>query len=91
MVIFCKKTTASPLRLRHPTTADFLGSKSRESYLLPKHEIDPAVFENAYAPKGQRILKVGQTDIVQAYGTQSAIGHWKIMRTVLPDEIWENW
>jgi hypothetical protein len=22
---------------------------------------------------------------------QSALGHWKIMRGVLPDEVWENW
>ncbi|KAL1971033.1 hypothetical protein VTN77DRAFT_2867 [Rasamsonia byssochlamydoides] len=90
MVIFCKKTAAA-LRFRQPTRADFLGSKSRESYLIPKHEIDPSVFEALDAPKGQRILKAGKTDILQSYHTASALGHWKIMRTVLPAEVWENW
>ncbi|KAL1980236.1 hypothetical protein VTN96DRAFT_4441 [Rasamsonia emersonii] len=91
MVVFCKKSAAQPLRFRQPTQADFLGSKSRESYLLPKHEIDPGVFEALEAPKKQRILKVGETDILQAYHAHSALGHWQIMRTVLPAEIWENW
>jgi hypothetical protein len=90
MVIFCKKGR-TPLRFRQPTSADFLGSKSRESYMLPQFEIDPMIFEDADVKSSQRILQIGKTDLLEAYHTRSAIGHWKIMRTVLPVEIWENW
>lgn len=90
IVIFCKKTR-TPLRFRAPTSADFLGSKSRESYMFPQFEIDRKIFEDADAQSSQRILEVGKTSTLEAYHTRSAIGHWKIMRTVLPVEIWENW
>jgi hypothetical protein len=89
MVIFCKKTESS-LHFRQPVEADFLGSRSREAYLSPKIEIAPEVFAKAKGGK-QHILAEGQLAELQKWQSQSAVGHWKIMRTVLPAAIWEDW
>ena len=59
----------------------------RESHLLPKYEIDPSLFRTS----GKQILKVGDVGVLGAYHNQNAIGHWKLMRTVLPASVWENW
>ncbi|EEQ89017.1 spermine/spermidine synthase, variant [Blastomyces dermatitidis ER-3] len=89
MVIFCKLTD-SPLEFRNTTDADFLGSKSREAYLMPQLEIDAASF--AKAEDGQQdVLAEGQVGDLVRWHSQSAAGHWSIMRTVLPHVIWENW
>jgi hypothetical protein len=90
MVTFCKKNTTTPLQFRRPQKADFLGSKFREFYLLPIHEIDVGIFQTP-KPEDQQILHAGNTDAIRAYHLQSAIEHWKLMRIVLPAEIWENW
>ncbi|GAD97619.1 spermine/spermidine synthase family protein [Paecilomyces variotii No. 5] len=90
MVVFCTKATGTPVHFRNPIPADFLGSKARETYLMPKHEIDASVFETV-EKGGQRLLKAEGADHIAAFQDQSAIGHWKIMRTVLPDAVWENW
>lgn len=98
LVVFCKKqsqttaTAADPTRLRFraPEEADYLGSKSRESYLLPQHEVDPATFDHI-VQGGKRVLTAAQTENLGRYMDQGAIAHWKIMRKVLPDAVWENW
>ncbi|KAJ9261433.1 hypothetical protein DTO021C3_3441 [Paecilomyces variotii] len=90
MVIFCTKSADMPIRFRNPTSADFLGSKARETYLMPKHEIDASAFSTV-EKGGRRLLKASDTDHIAAFQDRSAIGHWKIMRTVLPDAVWENW
>ena len=85
MVIFCKKT-ATPVTFRKAVEADFLGSGARRAFLPPKHEIPVESF------RGQgEILRRGHTKQLEAWHRESAIGHWKVMRTVLPDAVWENW
>ncbi|OJD13810.1 hypothetical protein AJ78_05767 [Emergomyces pasteurianus Ep9510] len=89
MVIFCKLTD-SPLEFRNPTEADFLGSMSRRTYLMPEFEIDAASF--AKVEEGQQdVLAAGHVGDLVRWHSQSAAGHWSIMRTVLPAFIWENW
>lgn len=90
MVIFCAKGSTTPLRFRSPTPADFLGSKSRESYLLPKHEINPAVFQDVEVG-GRVVLRKDETGRLAKFRDRSAIEHWGLMRGVLPDRVWENW
>ena len=90
MVIFCKKSAATPLRLRDPVPADYLGSKSRETYLMPKYELDPARF--ASIQKGGRsVLVAKEAGRLHKYQDRGALEHWKIMRDVLPDAVWESW
>ncbi|ETI23020.1 hypothetical protein G647_04816 [Cladophialophora carrionii CBS 160.54] len=85
MVFFCRKQDI-PVRFRKPVAADFLGSGARRAFLLPKHEIMPEEFVREGG-----ILKHGHTKELEKWQAQSAIGHWRVMRTVLPDAVWENW
>ncbi|EAS31307.3 spermine/spermidine synthase [Coccidioides immitis RS] len=89
MVIFCTKTE-SALEFREPITSDYLGSMSRESYMFPKFEIEKDTFKNAGSGHPD-ILDKNQIGQLQKWHSQSAIGHWKIMRTVLPAAVWEKW
>jgi hypothetical protein len=89
MVIFCKHpSTNTPLTFRQPVLADFLESGARQQHLYPRPELEikKAVFE-LQGP----VLKRGQTKQLEMWHRRSAVGHWKIMRTVLPDVVWENW
>lgn len=88
MVIFCKKAK-TPLTFRRPVEADLLQSRARQAFLEPKYEIAPETF--VAKEKEQAILKKGETAGLRSMQTQSAIGHWKIMRTVIPPVVWENW
>lgn len=85
MVFFCRKT-AIPVNFRKPIEADFLGSRFRREYLMPKHEIPSSAFE-----LNGSILKRGKTKELEKWQSKSAIGHWRVMRTVLPDAVWINW
>lgn len=88
-VVFCKKF-AAPLRFRQPVKADFLGSKSREAYLFPKFEVDQATFEQV-GEENQGILEAGKLSHLQPWQIKGAVGHWQIMRKVIPPVYWENW
>lgn len=90
MVLFCKKSTRTPLRFRDPVEADFLRSKSRESYLVPKHELDPAMFD-AVPTGGRKVLVQKEVKRLYKFQDRGALEHWAIMRKVLPDAVWENW
>ncbi|EXJ79747.1 hypothetical protein A1O3_08030 [Capronia epimyces CBS 606.96] len=85
MVIFCRKENM-PITFRRPIPADYLGSGARREYLLPKYEILPDAFE-----KTGPVLMSGKTGELEKWQAKSALGHWRVMRTVLPDVIWENW
>lgn len=90
MVLFCKKSTETPLTFRDAVSADYLGSKSREAYLVPKHEMDFSIFAKI-PPKGRRILIAKEVGRLHKYQDRAALEHWSIMRTVLPEAVWENW
>ncbi|KIV85006.1 hypothetical protein PV11_00747 [Exophiala sideris] len=85
MVFFCRKND-KPITFRKPVEADFLGSGARREYMLPQHEIAPETFDTSV-----EVLRSGKTKDLEKWQAQSAIGHWKVMRTVLPNAIWENW
>lgn len=90
MIVFCKKSAASPLRFRDPVPADFLGSKSREAYLMPKHEISPAIFQEV-EKGGRPVLRESEIGRMKKFQDRNALAHWSIMRQVIPDKIWESW
>lgn len=89
MVIFCKKSP-SRLTFRDPVQADYLRSKFRETYLVPKHEVDPSVFMSV-SEGGRPVLRAKETGRLHKWQDQGALQHWAIMRKVLPDAVWENW
>ncbi|KAL2822185.1 S-adenosyl-L-methionine-dependent methyltransferase [Aspergillus cavernicola] len=95
MVIFCTKSTtfsssSTALTFRDPIPADFLGSRFRSRYLLPKHEVDQARFENV-EQGGRKLLYEKEVGRLHKYQDRGALEHWAIMRTVLPEAVWENW
>lgn len=87
MVIFCRNSPG-PISFRRPIRADFQGSKSREHYMLPKAEL-----ELEFPPLLDRnnVLKLGDEPRWAGQQAESAKRHWRIMRKVLPDVVWELW
>jgi len=90
MIIFCKKSSATPLTFREPVPSDYLGSNSRRSYLVPKHEVDVSRFADHHH-HGRPVLIAKETGRLHKYQDRSALEHWGIMRDVVPDAVWENW
>ncbi|KAM4063066.1 spermine/spermidine synthase domain-containing protein [Hirsutella rhossiliensis] len=87
MVIFCTKTS-SPLTFRMPTQADHLQSAIRQEFLRLQHEIPQT---ELLSGDDASILRKNDTGALVAWHEQSALGHWAIMRTVLPAWVWERW
>lgn len=86
MVIFCKKTSGK-LKFRAPVDDDFLGSRTRRAFLMPAHEVFPKHFlQGDYG-----ILRDNSTEQLTKWHEKSALGHWEVMRVVMPDKIWELW
>ncbi|KAH8170958.1 spermine/spermidine synthase domain-containing protein [Sarocladium implicatum] len=87
MVIFCKKTS-TPIAFRHPVVEDFLQSRARQRFLEPKHEVLESDLKGG---DDVGILRKNNTEVVTKWHESSAVGHWEVMRTVLPSKIWELW
>lgn len=106
-VIFCRNSPGK-IVFRKPTAADFLGSISRQHYLLPRPEAEVDIHLWSKSSKAAAAktdteeagsLSVDDENLLlhehdeAAWRSQqvaSALKHWHIMRTVLPDAIWEN-
>lgn len=89
MVIFCTKATSGSIKFRKPKEADYLGSEARKKFLLPQHEVSRD--EYALQESDAGILRRNDTGRVEKWHQKSAVGHWALMRTVLPAVIWESW
>lgn len=90
LVIFCTKVIDGELKFRPPTRDDILLSKAREMFLVPKYEV---MAEDLFGVEGDdgAIIQKNETGRLSAWHQQSAVGHWKVMRTVVPPQIWELW
>ncbi|KAK5662018.1 hypothetical protein OQA88_10130 [Cercophora sp. LCS_1] len=88
MVIFCTKLADRKLTFRQPNRRDLLNSPSREHFLMPQHEVMDADFT---VGREDGILTSNDTDKLVKWHEKSALGHWSVMRTVLPPLVWENW
>ena len=85
MVLFCRKT-AGQFKFREPEKLDFLRSGMREEALKPEWEIGLEPFLEAPG-----ILTEGDTHSLEQWARKGAEGHWWVMRSVLPDQVWEMW
>ncbi|KAK8069796.1 spermine spermidine synthase [Apiospora phragmitis] len=87
VVVFCRKTTKK-IAFRHAVERDFLQSIARSQFMVPKHEVPESAFLS-----GDKVglVRNNQTDVLVKHHDQTALGHWSVMRTVLPKEIWESW
>jgi hypothetical protein len=88
MVIFCTNG-ADEVTFRTPNPKDLLGSGAREMFLLPRYEVEGSVFEMEEGDGG--VLSRNDTERFRGWQEKSALGHWAVMRTVIPDGIWESW
>jgi hypothetical protein len=91
MVIFCTNS-ASPITFRTPIEKDFLGSGARQMFLLPKHEMVPSGFGSRESvDEDGGLLYSNNTERFRVWQQEGALGHWGVMRNVLPAKIWEDW
>ncbi|MCJ1248758.1 hypothetical protein MMC30_005977 [Trapelia coarctata] len=86
LVIFCIKS-ATPFTFREPVETDFLASAARRENLYPRYEMRVEDLRG----QGERVLRRGKTGVLERGQRESAVGHWAIMRRVLPGRVWENW
>jgi hypothetical protein len=87
MVIFCTKLSGG-VEFREATERDLLNSPSRQQFLVPKHEVRE---EDFLVGTEEGVLTRNDTGKLEKWHRASAVGHWGVMRTVLPNEVWENW
>ncbi|KAL8761515.1 MAG: hypothetical protein Q9184_002363 [Pyrenodesmia sp. 2 TL-2023] len=87
-----------PFSFRPPVAADFLGSQARAEHLLPRWEVDAESFLHDGRKKGKGkgkweggVIRAKDVKGMEAGQMESARGHWRVMRSVLPDGVWENW
>ena len=85
MVFICNKHRRQ-VTFRKVIEADFLGSASRKAYMVPRFEVSPTKFQRV-----GNLLTRSNRRVLEKMHVQSAIGHWKLMRKVMPAAIWENW
>ena len=81
LIAFC---STPPWRFREPVLSDYLGSAGRRDALKPQHEVK-IVFDEEVMGREMDEKRMRQEQ------RESARQHWRIMRGVLPDGVWENW
>ncbi len=87
VVIFCTKTSTK-LSFRKPTPADMLNSQTRQQFLTPAFE----VFDSDFLSTDEvRLVTKNDTAQLSKWHKDSALGHWEVMRRVVPAKVWENW
>jgi len=96
MVFFCTKQASQQdskgeagITFREPTERDLLNSPSREAFLLPQHEVMLSDLVDSKEAEG--VLRRNETERLAKWHEQSALGHWIVMRRVLPEAVWEAW
>ncbi|KAF2196827.1 spermine/spermidine synthase family protein [Delitschia confertaspora ATCC 74209] len=94
MVIFCVKNDHGKgkfaILFREPEEDDFRGSWARRNHLKPKEELE-IPYEYWPEEKGGKILRRGNVGELEKWQKLGAFSHWRIMRSVLPDRVWEMW
>ncbi|KAF1840219.1 uncharacterized protein K460DRAFT_381072 [Cucurbitaria berberidis CBS 394.84] len=94
MVVFCVKNDhgkgKSAVNFRQTTNADYLGSIARQNFLQPRKELE-VKYKYVRPEKGGRVMGNADVGELVKYHKEGAVSHWKIMRSVLPDGVWETW
>jgi len=80
------------LDFRAPVEADYLGTVSRRHYLAPKKALELKFpTEEEMEEETVKTLTVDNLSEFEKKQIESAKRHWKIMRLVVPDFVWELW
>jgi hypothetical protein len=96
MVFFCG-VSSRPLSFRPPVESDFLNSYLRQHILssLPDREVDLVRITGDSSPvakdENDKWLLTDLRNPLAEWQRDEALGHWKVMREVLPDIFWETY
>ncbi|KAI4155646.1 MAG: hypothetical protein LQ340_000865 [Diploschistes diacapsis] len=94
-VLFCRKAK-NPFVFRDPIKSDYLGSSIRQAWLKPKYEVSLEPFVgnrngNGWELDFSKVLTKDRVFELKKWHAASAARHWELMRTVMPDIVWERW
>ncbi|KAF2745558.1 hypothetical protein M011DRAFT_469607 [Sporormia fimetaria CBS 119925] len=94
MVVFCVKQDrglgVTGIRFREAREEDWRGSIARQNFLMPKRNLEIR-FEVMDEERGGRVMRRKDVGELEKFHKEGAKSHWRIMRTVLPDAVWEVW
>ena len=95
MVLFCRKGS-TPFVFREATESDYLGSEIRRIVLNPRYEISLQQFVGPkqggdWSLDGNKVLTDSRVQELEKWHAVGAARHWRLMRTVMPDIVWERW
>jgi phospholipid N-methyltransferase len=90
IIVFCRNSPGA-ITFRNPTPADFLGSKSREHYMLPDPRLEVPIPDESTGMQGRLLLRPGEESRWTSHQRTSAAKHWAVMRRVIPAPVWELW
>lgn len=92
MVVFCVKDK-KPISFRKAVEKDYLGSLSRREFVPPPGELEMKLDDVTGSGKvgDGEVLRKGEEWKIEKFHPEAAKKHWAIMRTVLPDGVWEQW
>ena len=95
MVLFCRMRDG-PFTFRDAVNSDYLGTSTRRSYLQPRFELDLGKYvtrgsNQQLEANASLVLHAGETRELEKWHGLAARRHWEVMRTVVPDLIWELW
>ncbi|OAA67347.1 Spermine synthase [Niveomyces insectorum RCEF 264] len=76
------------LTFREPNESDFLNSIARRHFMVPKHEVHDTEFSSA---EPVRPVRNNDTEQLARWHDESALGHWSVMRVVIPAKVWAMW
>ncbi|KAF1939853.1 hypothetical protein EJ02DRAFT_244511 [Clathrospora elynae] len=94
MVIFCVKNDhgrgKAAVQFRDTVQSDLLGSIARQNFLKPQESLE-VQYEYVSKENGGRVMGNADVGELEKFHKEGAVSHWKIMRTVLPEGVWEMW
>ncbi|KAI0750969.1 S-adenosyl-L-methionine-dependent methyltransferase [Daedaleopsis nitida] len=92
-VFFCTPSS-EPFKFRKAITSEYLGSHLRRHVLssIGEREVDiSTVGADLEDDKKERYILKDMANPLSEWQNKEAIGHWKIMRSVLPKVFWETY
>jgi hypothetical protein len=91
IIFYCRKKRQD-FSFREPVHADYLMTMARNDALVPRYKVDTSMFDLTGERDGiGKVLSSDDVSVLKKWRAQGAIGHWEVMRTVLPPVVWENW
>jgi hypothetical protein len=93
MIVYCIKSP-NEIEFRPIKKEDYLNSIARKQWLPPDNKLEiklPDIGPGDRRWNHYDILTRKNMSSIEEFHAKAALRHWKVMRTVLPDSVWENW